>query len=278
MTASLTGNSRTIFVVSDSTGGSAEQITHAALVQFDGELPPIQVCPRIRTAEDLDTILEQASKVPSLVIHTLVHPGLVEHLVERATELGIECHDLMNPLLGKLSVFLDQAPRNRPGRSVALDQAYFRRIEALEFTVNADDGRGIHRLAAADIVLVGLSRTSKTPVATYLAGQGYKVANVPLVRQIPLPEALGELERGKVFALTIDPEKLTDIRSARMSQLGAPKDGEYADYDHVADEVRWARDLFRQWRWPVIDVTNQAIEETASLILRLRSKYLATTP
>lgn len=271
----MTEKGRTIYVVSDSTGGSAEQLTHAALVQFDGEIPPIHVCPRVRTLEDIDSVLVQATQSPSLIIHTIVEPALVEHLAERAEVAGVECHDLMNPLLRKLGVFLDQAPRNQPGRSVSLDQAYFRRIEALEFTVNADDGRGVHRLAAADIILVGLSRTSKTPVATYLAGQGYKVANVPLVREIPVPDALSEVERGRIFALTIDPDKLADIRSTRMNQLGAPKDGAYADYDAILDEVRWAQDLFRQWRWPVIDVTNQAIEETASQILRLRSKWMA---
>ena len=266
-----------IVVISDATGSSAEQLAHAALEQFPGHHPPIQVWPHVRSADAIDAIFAGIAGADGLVLHTLVDAELVRHLRACAEQRAIACHDVMNPLLRKLAVFLGQPPSNQPGHNMALDEAYFRRIEAVEFTVNADDGRGLSRLRAADIVLVGVSRTSKTPVATYLAGQGYKVANVPLVRSLPVPPALSELERGRVFCLTIDAEKLSEIRSARMSQLGVPDGGDYADYERVVDEIRWARELARSRGWPIIDVTNQAIEETASQLLRQRTRLLGPT-
>lgn len=261
-----------LFVVSDATGGTAEQMVHAALVQFEGPAPVIRVWPRVRTIADLDVILRDAQRDGALVVHTLVKPAHAEHLHDRADALGIACIDVIGPILSKLSVFLQRPVRERPGRNPELDEAYFRRIAAVEYTVNADDGRGLGRLAAADIVLVGISRTSKTPVATYLAGQGFKVANVPLVRSLPIPAELATLPPGRVFALTIDADQLVGIRTARMQQLGVRDRGDYADVEHVLDELRWATALFRQRRWPVINVTNQAIEETASQLLRLRGR------
>lgn len=263
-----------IFVVSDATGGTAEQMVHAALVQFEGDTPVIRVWPRVRTLDDLDVILADAHQQGALIVHTLVKPQHAEHLHEQAEARGIACIDVIGPVLSKLSVFLQQPVRGRPGRNPELDEAYFRRIAAVEYTVNADDGRGLGRLKAADIVLVGISRTSKTPVATYLAGQGYKVANVPLVHGLPIPEELATLERGRVFALTIDAEQLVEIRSVRMQQLGVRDRGDYADVAHILEELRWATALFRARRWPVINVTNQAIEETASQLLRLRGRII----
>lgn len=267
---------RSIYVVSDATGNSAEQMVHSALFQFDGPSPPLRVWPRVRSPEDIDDIVEAAAKDQALLIHTLVTPAHVERLSRRARELRVDCVDLINPLLSKLSFFLQASPRGRPGRQASLDADYFRRIEAVEFTVNADDGRGVDRLTEADIVLVGPSRSSKTPVATYLAGQGYKVANVPLVRRLELPPQLKDLERGRVFALTVEPVKLAEIRASRMSQLGVRENGDYADFEHVVEELRWANELFRKYRWPVINVSNLAVEETASQVLRLHHRMLGT--
>lgn len=269
---------RSLYVLSDATGNSAEQMVHAALFQFDAEVPPLRVWPRVRSSSDIDAIVEEAARDQALIIHTLVTPGHVEHLLVRARALRVDCVDLISPLLSKLSIFLQESPRGRPGRHAELNAAYFRRIEAVEFTVNADDGRGIDRLHEADIVLVGPSRSSKTPVATYLAGQGYKVANVPLIRRVEPPKQLSELPRGKVFALTVDPVKLAEIRASRMSQLGVRDNGDYADFDHVVEELRWANELFRKHRWPVINVSYLAVEETASQIVRLHRRLQGDLP
>lgn len=265
---------RTIYVLSDATGHSAERLARAALSQFPGADTPVRVWPMVQRASDIDAVVQHAADTRALVVHTLVDPSHVEHLELQARALRVDCVDLISPLLSKLTILLQQRPRGRPGRSAAMDADYFRRIDALEFTVAADDGRGVDRLGEADIVLVGPSRTSKTPVAMYLAGQGYKVANVPLVRHLEPPPELLDLARGKVFALTIDPLKLAEIRASRMTQLGVHADGDYADFDHVVEELRWANALFRQRGWPVINVSNLAVEETASQVLRQRGRIL----
>jgi len=262
-----------LYVLSDATGNSAEQMVRAALFQFRGTLPSIRVWPRVRSTEDIDTIVESAAQSGAMIIHTLVTPEHADALNLKARLAKVECVDLIGPLLSKLSIFMQQTPRGRPGRHPKLNAAYFRRMEAVEFTVNADDGRGLDRLNEADIVLVGTSRTSKTPVAAYLAGHGYKVANVPLIKNVEPPKLLGDLARGTVFALTVDPDKLAEIRSARLTQLGVDMPGEYADFDHVVEELRWADDLFRKHGWPVINVSRLAVEETAARILQIHQRY-----
>src|SRR5699024_7427560 len=153
----------------------------------------IRVWPRVRNTEDIEAIVSSAAQNGAMIIHTLVTPAHVDALDAQAREASVDCVDLIGPLLSKLSIFLEQTPRGRPGRHPKLNAAYFRRMEAVEFTVNADDGRGSGRLLEADIVLVGTSRTSKTPVAAYLAGHGYKVANVPLIQNVDPPNQLADL-------------------------------------------------------------------------------------
>ena len=269
------GERRRIYVISDATGNTAEQMVRAALVQFDVAPPALRILPRVRTLGDIDEAINAAARSDALVVHTLVNPMLVDHLHRRARELSLDCVDLIGPLLLSLGDWLEVRPVGRPGHGRALDDSYYRRMEALEFTVNADDGRGIGRLSRADIVLVGVSRTSKTPVATYLAGQGYKVANVPIVHGMPVPDELLTLGPGRVYALTIDAAKLVDIRANRLSQLGVGTSGDYADRDRVLDELRSAHALYRRHGWPVINVTHQAVEETASWILRHRAQRIA---
>lgn len=265
-----------LYVVSDATGSSAEQMVRAALFQFRGTLPSIRVWPRVRSTEDIDTIVESAAERGAMVIHTLVTPEHADALNAKARQAQVECVDLIGPLLSKMSIFMQQSPRGRPGRHPKLNAAYFRRVEAMEFTVNADDGRGTDRLHEADIVLVGTSRTSKTPVAAYLAGHGYKVANVPLIKDVAPPQQLKDLPRGTVYALTVEPQKLSEIRSSRMTQLGVDTPGEYADLDHVVEELRWADDLFEKHGWPIINVSRLAVEETAARILQLRQRFHAS--
>ncbi len=259
-----------IFVISDSSGNTAERVVRAALCQFDAAAE-LRIWPRIRTIAESDEVLAQAARAGALLVQTLVNPRIAEHVRVRAAELGVVGIDLMGPVLARLSLYLQSSPRGLPGAPERLDDAYFRRVQAMEFTVGNDDGRGSGHLARADLVLVGVSRTSKTPVATCLASQGYRVANVPLVYGLQPPPDLFTLPTGRVFGLTIHPRKLVAIREARLSANGMLGPGEYADHDHVYEEIRAALDLCRRNRWPVVDVSDMAVEETAAELLRLAS-------
>lgn len=276
MTTSPPNDGRHILVISDATGSTAERVVRAVLHQFDTPITRLRIWPRVRTVDDVNLAMGQAQLTHSLVVHTLVNQQLRHYVGAVARHLGIEAVDLLGPMLDAMTAFLHAPPREQPGISVQLDEDYFKRVEAVEFSVKADDGRNPDGLDRADIVLVGVSRTSKTPVSAYLANQGYKVANVPLVHGIDPPAMLERLAPGHVFALTIDPEKLIDIRRRRLAWLGrdAEDDG-YADRDYVFTEIRWALDLFRRRGWPILDVTRTAVEETAAEILRLRARIEA---
>ncbi len=264
---------RAIFVVSDATGNTAERVVRAALVQFEHGSGQMRIWPRIRTVEEATKVVAHAATHGALLVHTLVNTGLREQVVVLCERFAVRSVDLLGPMLRELGAFLDETPHEEPGVSYVLDETYFRRIEALEFSVKADDGQSPSLLERADIVLVGVSRTSKTPVSAHLASKGYKVANVPLVMGIEPHDRLFELPPGSVFALTIDPGKLMEIRQHRLAHLGVLGSGEYADAEHVFREVRWALNLFRnRGGWPIIDVTNLAVEETASEILNLRAQ------
>lgn len=261
-----------IFVLSDSTGNTAEKVVRAALLQFDHPGTRVQIWPRIRSISEASEVITLAAQQRAMVVHTLVNAELREFLVGMAARAEVRTVDLLGTLLEAMSEFFEERPRQLPGAIYKLDENYFRRVEAMEFSVKADDGQFPSMVDRADIVLAGVSRTSKTPVSAYLAGQGYKVANVPLVYGIEPPAALFSLPAGRVFALTIDPDKLYDIRQRRLEYLGAPSVGDYADRDKVFEEVRWALALFRRrTHWPIIDVTNLAVEETAAEILKRRS-------
>lgn len=262
-----------IFVLSDATGNTAEKVTRAALVQFQHRRVALRMWPRVRTHDEVARVVALAASHDALLVHTLVNADLRAHVTALAEHHAVRAVDLIGSLLSGLEDFLGDAPTEKPGVEIALDDEYFRRIEAMEFTVTADDGQNPALLDRADIVLVGVSRTSKTPVSAYLSGQGYKVANVPVVRGIEPPAALFDLPPGRVFALTIDPMKLAEIRRRRLAHLGVDESGSYADEEHVFAEVRWALNLFRtRSTWPIIDVTKLAVEETAAELLKHKSR------
>lgn len=268
-----TTGARPIFVVSDSTGSTADRVVRAALVQFAHEAAQPQVWPRIRTIEEANQVVAHAAAHQAMLVYTLVNGTLRHHVAQAAALRGVRALDLLGPVLDALTAYLEESPHEQPGANYTLDATYFRRVEAMEFSVQADDGRSPGMLERAEIVLVGVSRTSKTPVAAYLSGQGWKVANVPLVMGIDPPAALFSLPPDRVFALTIDPEKLTEIRQRRIAHLGTGHTGDYADRERVFQEVRWALQLVRtQGRWPVIDVTQLAVEETAAEILKAKAQ------
>lgn len=260
-----------IFVVSDSTGDTAATTVRAALAQFDDYLVNIKVYSHVTEVRKLQALMRLAAKEHALVVFTLVKPKVREELLEAAAEFEIPFVDLIGGLLGEMASYLGgRTPRGTPGKRTILTEEYFRRIEAVEFTVKHDDGAEPRHLQKSDIVLVGVSRTSKTPLSTYLAQKGWKVANIPLVLGIDPPPELFEIDQNKVFGLTIDPEALHAIRMARIKNLGLSSTSNYGHIEHIYMELDFAHEFFqRNPTWPVIDVTSRAIEESAAVILKI---------
>ncbi len=263
---------RAIFVVSDATGETAEKVVRAALSQFEiAEVDiDLRVFPHLRHEHDVDTVVREAQTAHALIVSTLVRAEERELLFLRCSEHTVPCVDLLGSLLRSLTGFFGVQPRDIPDLLHTVSTGYFRRMEAIEFTVKNDDGREPANLPRADLILVGISRTSKTPLSTYLANRGLKVANVPLVLGIDPPEELAHVDDRKVFGLIIQPDILMRIRQARLKHLGMSNESDYGKRGHIEHEINYAREVFRKHpNWPVIDVTNRAIEETAADILRI---------
>ena len=257
-----------IYVVSDSTGETAERVTRAALLQFPDRNVRLRLQRRVRDRQGLSEVLERARAHEAMVVFTLVRPELRRHFHELATQFEVEYVDVIGAMIHQVGKYLEASPVNIPTAEMPLSQEYFRRVEAIEFAVKSDDGKEPRNLKKADLVLVGVSRTSKTPLSTYLAGRGLRVANVPLVLDVEPPQELHELPPYKVVGLTIGVEQLLDIRRQRLQQLGMPSDANYGLREHVKAELEYAHKLFKRHpEWMIVDVTNCAIEETATIIL-----------
>jgi len=266
--------SKSLYVLSDATAETAERVLRAALIQFREARPQIRIYSLLRKDEQIEDALKHAANDRGLVVYTIVNPEQRVMLEARARAYGLETVDLIGHLMGRLADFLHAAPAGRPGLG-QLNQAYFDRIEAVEFAVKHDDGQATQGLSAADVVLVGLSRTSKTPLSTYLAQKGLKVANVPVVLGLPLPREIDHIDQKKIFGLTINAGALIRIRRARLKALNMPDDTDYARRDHIVRELQYAREIFQQHPlWPVVDVSERAIEETAAILLRIHERRL----
>lgn len=253
-----------VFTVSDGTGETALNIVKAVKAQFENAEMHVNRYNKISSREMIDVVLQEAKDKQATVVATIVNPDLRVFLMSRSMQLGVRVVDVLFPLLETLSAQLGQRPSEVPGRLRLLDKDYFKRIWALEYTVRHDDGLNTQDLNEADIVLVGVSRTSKTPLSIYLGHKGYKVANIPVVPNTQPPENLFKIDQKKIVGLLIDPDRLSEIRTARIKALGMTDKGDYADSKHVFEEVEWCRDLFRRNKtWPVIDVTGRAVEENA---------------
>ena len=262
-----------IFVISDGTGDTAEKVVRAALHQFAGYLVHLQVFPNVTDREQLERLVRLAAREKSLVVTSLVRPDMRAAALELAREHRIRTLDVLGSLLGSLSTYLSAQPDSVPGRMHRADEDYFRRVEAVEYTVKADDGKEPRLLQQADIVLVGVSRTSKTPLSVFLAHKGYKVGNIPIVLDRPFPSQIDLLDDDRIFGLTIDPESLVDIRQQRLETMRMTGHSSYGDLDYILAELEWAEHLMREHpTWPVIDVTRKAVEETAATILRIMNE------
>lgn len=262
-----------IFILSDSTGDTAEKVVRAALAQFDANLATVQIFPRVRAEKEIEDLVERAADEAALLLHTNVNAEHRDLLDRLCTEANVEHVDLIGSLMGTLSIFMNAQPRGVPGGMYKVNDDYFRRIEAVEFAVKNDDGQHPRNLARSDIVLVGISRTSKTPLSTYLAQRGFKCANVPIVKGIEPPTELFAVDQDKIFGLQIASEALFRIRQARLQQLGMPADTAYGMKDHIQREIDYAQQIFdANPHWPVLDVTDKAIEETAATMLAIRAQ------
>jgi hypothetical protein len=271
-------DAKVIYVVSDSTGETAERVTRATLLQFPDHGVRLKIERRQRDRRGLTAILEQAAADQAMVVFTLVRPELRDHFNEQATRLDVRHVDVIGSLISQIGHYLEADPVNIPTAEMPLSKEYFRRVEAIEFAVKSDDGKEPRNLHKADLVLVGVSRTSKTPLSTYLAGRGLKVANVPLVLGVDPPNELYQLPGVRVVGLTIDVDQLMYIRQQRLQQLGMPPDANYGLRDHVKAELEYAHGILRNNPdWMVVDVTNCAIEETATIILEALKTHEAIT-
>ncbi|MGH7163244.1 MAG: pyruvate, water dikinase regulatory protein, partial [Planctomycetota bacterium] len=239
----------------------------------------LRIFSNLRELGAIAGLVDSAAGDGALIVYTLVRQDQRAALHDRAAEFGVEAVDLMGPLLARIGHWLKEAPVSTPGLLHRMDEEYFRRIEAVEFAVKNDDGQQPRNLKSADLVVLGVSRTSKTPVSSNLAQKGYKVANVPLVQSVKPPRELEGLDPRRVFGLTIAPHVLVEIRRARLKHMGVTEPSEYADLRKIQEELAWAQQVFREHPdWTVIDVTRRAIEETASEILNLyASRFGAPT-
>lgn len=241
----------------------------AAVSQFDYDHVDIRRIPFIDDTSTIDEVLEAAQEVNALIVFTLVIPELRTYLLEKAQGMGLSVFDLMTPLIERIGERLSQAPKNKPGLVHKLDEDYFKKVEAVEFAVKYDDGKDARGILRADIVLVGVSRTSKTPLSMYLAHRRLKVANVPLVPEVRPPEELFKIPPSRIVGLTIDPQALNHIRTERLKSLGLTLQASYASLERILEELEYAEGIMRRLGCPVINVTNKAVEETASLILQM---------
>jgi regulator of PEP synthase PpsR (kinase-PPPase family) len=270
---------QTVVVISDATGDTAERVVRAALQQFKDAPCNVRLYSHVRLESEVEEIIERAAELRALVVFTLVNPSERELLWKLCDRLNVEAVDLIGHLMAKMAVYLGTQPSGVPGLLHTLSEEYYRRIEAVEFAVKNDDGAEPRNLPKADLVLVGISRTSKTPLSTFLAQQkGLRVANVPLVLGVAPPAELDEVDPSKVYGLTLQPDALMRIRQARLQHLGMPSDSSYGLLEHIRKESAYAQEIFRRHPdWPVIDVTAKAIEETAADILRIRKQRGAAT-
>lgn len=266
-----------LHLLSDSTGETLENIAKAALAQFDGVAVTRHFWPMVRNRAHLERILIEVADNPGLVLFTLVNRELRSELEMRCAALGLPVVAALDTVTDALSQMLGQEAKARPGGQHMLDAAYYARVEAIHYTIAHDDGISAEGWEDADIVLAGVSRSSKTPTSIYLANRGYKTANIPIVPESPPPRILYALKNPLVVGLTTSADRLVAVRKNRLSALGEERATAYADEEAVKRELAYARRMFADNDWPVIDVTRRSIEETAAAIIRLCEDRRATT-
>ena len=258
-----------LHLLSDSTGETLENIAKAALAQFDGVEIIKHFWPMVRSEKHLNRILAEVADNPGLVIFTIVNRDIRTKLERECRHLGLPSVPALDTVTDALSNMLGQEAKARPGRQHILDAAYFARVEAIQFTIAHDDGVGWENWEAADIVLAGVSRTSKTPTSIYLANRGFKTANIPIVPESPPPEVLFRLKNPLIVGLITGASRLVQVRRNRLLSLNQAPETDYVNEEKVKEETQYARRMFADNGWPMIDVTRRSIEESAAAIINL---------
>jgi regulator of PEP synthase PpsR (kinase-PPPase family) len=267
-------NTTSIIIASGGTGTSGDQLVRTALAQFENVDVSVEIVPQIREVAQLEQVIAQALATNATIVHTLVDTDLRNKLIDLAQDHHITHIDLMGPLLSNLQLHLRQDPLGQPGLYRKLRERDLKRIEAIEFAVEHDDGQRIHDLALAEIVLTGVSRVGKTPLSVYLSTMGWKVANVPLIKGISPPSALFEIDPRRVIGLTIEPGQLVAYRQRRQHHLGTAASSPYVEPQELVEELEFALRIFRQGQFAIVNMTDKPIEESAHEIANIVTRKL----
>ena len=268
-------NTYQIYLISDSTGETLDRIFIAIKAQFKNIKYKIHTYSFTRTDNQISKILSEAEKDSnSIILYSIVDNNLAKHLANLSGEKKIPCFGVLGDLILSFSKLLNQKASHQPSGQYALNDEYYKRIEAIQFTMNHDDGNLLKEIKKSDIILLGVSRTSKTPTAIYLANKGFKTSNIPLINENSIPQILKENPKiSCVVGLSTEPERLVDIRKNRMSSLKETENKSYTDLDKIKKEVENAKNTFRKYKWPTIDVTRKSVEETAASIIKIYEIY-----
>lgn len=262
----------TIYVVSDSVGETAEMVARATAEQFKNTEYEIRKYPYVSHEEQIKEMIEEAAGNRSIVVFTTVLQHIREQILSDCEKHKIPCVDLLMPIIATFESFLGENPKYEPGIIHRLDERYFKKVEAIEFAVKYDDGKDPRGISKADVVIIGVSRTSKTPLSMYLAHKNLKVANIPLVPEVPVPEELYSVPLKKIIGLTTNPVKLEEIRQERLKALGLHNTATYAQLERILEEIEYAENIMKRIGCPIIDVSTKAVEETANIILEMIKK------
>jgi len=268
-------NTYQIYLISDSTGETLDRIFIAIKAQFKNIKYKIHTYSFTRTNNQISKILSDAEKqINSIILYSIVDSNLAKHLAKVSSEKKIPCFGVLGDLILSFSKLLNQKASHEPSGQYALNDEYYQRIEAIQFTMNHDDGNLVKEIKKSDIILLGVSRTSKTPTAIYLANKGFKTSNIPLVNENSIPEILKNNPKiSCVVGLSTEPERLVDIRKNRMNSLKETESKSYTDLEKIKKEVSDAKNTFKKYKWPTIDVTRKSVEETAASIIKIYEIY-----
>ena len=264
-------NTHQIFLISDSTGETLDRIFMALKAQFNNFNYELNQFSFTRTESQISTILKNAKKQDSpIILYTVVNSKLAKYLAEEANKISVPCFGVLGDLILNFSKILNQKATHKPSGQHVLDEEYYKRIEAIQFTMNHDDGNLVKEIKESDIILLGVSRTSKTPTAIFLANKGLKTSNIPLITENSIPKILKQNPKGScVVGLNTEPERLVEIRKNRMSSLKENTNKLYTDLEQIKKEVDMAKNTFKKYKWPSIDVTRKSVEETAASVIKI---------
>jgi len=258
-----------IYAISDSVGDTAELVARAAASQFNQDAVEIRLVPYVNDPGEIPEIVEEAGAFNSLIAYTLVLPELRDLLVREAAKQGIPTLDIMTPMIDAISAIVHHPPKLEPGLIRKTDEEYYRKVEAIEFAVKCDDGKDARGITRADLVVIGVSRTSKSPLCMYLAQKQIMAANLPLVPEVSPPEEIFRLPSHRLFGLSIQPQQLNEIRRERLKTLGITSNADYISMERIHRELEYAENIMKKTGCTVIDVTNKAVEETASKVMEI---------